>query len=119
MLLDVASAFHVNVEHHVLALLGLALHLRLQRAIEAIGVNLLVFQELVVAYLVLEFLRREEQILNPVLLGAAWGARGSADGKGEVQLGVLAHQPLHDGALSRPARGGKDYQLASHVNSCD
>ena len=109
--LDVAAPFDIDVEHHVLATLGLGLDLRLQGAVEAVLVHLFIFEELTCVDLRLELLRCEEEILHTIALRAARRTRRGTDGESEAELRMLLHQPLYDRALARPARGRKDYQF--------
>ena len=71
MALDVDTALHIDVEDNVLAGIELALDLCLQRAVEAVLVDLLVLEELVVVDAAAELLGGEEEILDAMLLAAA------------------------------------------------
>ena len=89
MALDVAPALHVNVEDDVLAALRLCFHLCFKCAIEAVLIDLLVFQKLVAFYLGPESLGCEEEILHAVALRATRLATGATDGESQSQFGVL------------------------------
>ena len=115
ILLDVATALHVDVEHHVLAARSLRLHLLLQRAVEAVLVNLLVLEKLVAADALAELLGSDEEILYAVLLCATRSTRCARDREGEVQLRAL-HQTIDDCALSAATRSGEYYKF-THVLS--
>ena len=101
MAFDVASTLYVNVEHDVLPVGSLPFNLRLQCSVEPVGIDLLVFKELAVGNLLSELLGREEEILDAVLFRSPWLSACARDGEREVQLLVLVHQPVDDGALSR------------------
>ena len=97
MLLDVDTALHVDVEHHVLTCAALAFDLLFEGAIEAVVVDFLKLQELVALNLGTELLGSKEEILNAILLLATWRTAGARDGETQFQLRVLLHQPLHNG----------------------
>ena len=75
--LDVAATLHVNVEHHILSFFELFLHLRLQCAIESIGIHLLVFQEFLVGDALSELLWSDEEVFHSVLLRSSWLSAGA------------------------------------------
>ena len=72
ILLDVATALYVNVENYVLATCSLRFHLLLQRSVEAVLINLLIFKELIAGYTLTKFFGSYEEILYTVLLCSAW-----------------------------------------------
>ena len=103
MLLDVYATLDVDIKHHVLSCLALHFHLRLQSAIESVFVNLLVLQEFVVCNLLLEFLRRKEEIFHTILLFSSWRTRCAADRESQLKFWMLLHEIVHESALAATA----------------
>ena len=108
MFLDVASALHVHVEDHVLPGLQLVVNLLLQRAVEAVLIDLFVLQELTGCNAATELFGREEEVFHTVLFGASGRTACGADAEGQLQFGMFGHEPLYNGALSAAAGGAED-----------
>ena len=106
VLLDVLSAEHIHVAHHIFALCQLVVHLTFQRTVVAVGVNLLIFQEVACCDVFAEGFGGEEEVFHAVLLRAAWRTAGGGDGEMEVE--PLLHQVVDDGAFAATAGGGED-----------
>ena len=102
-LLDVHGTIHIHVEHDILAFSQLLVHLRLQRAVEFVRIDFLVFDELVVGNLLTEFVGREEEVFHAVLLLATRGARCSRDREMEVEFfgTSVSHDAVDDGRFAR------------------
>ena len=97
----------INVEDDILSIGQLLLDLRLQGAVEAVGIDLFVFHELIGGDAATELLRREEEILHTIAFLSAWSTRGGGDGEGEAQF-FARHQMPDDGALAAATGGTKD-----------
>ena len=89
-----------------------AFHLALERPVETVLVDFLIFDEGVLGDQFAETLRVDEIILHAVLLLPARGARRGGDGK--LELGMQPEEVVHDGAFAGTGRRRKDDDFAGH-----
>ena len=115
VLLDIHATFHIDIEHHVLSCLQLAVYLRLQRPIETIGIHLFILQELIVFDTFPKLLRADEEILHAILLFTSGCPRCAGNGESEFQFRVLLHQPGDNRRFSCTTGSGEYNQFTSHI----
>ena len=106
--LDIDATLDIYVENDGFASIQLVFHLRFQRAVEAVLIDLLVFQKLLISNLSLEFLRSEEEIFHTILFCTTRGAGGATDREGQLQFRVFLHQPVDYCALSAAGRSAEN-----------
>ena len=73
ILLDVDAALDIDIEHDGMARGRETLDFGLQGAVELVGINLFIFEELVVLDATTELFGGEEIVIDAILLGAAQG----------------------------------------------
>ena len=105
MFLDVATADNVDVADYIFTLVKLIVYLAFQRAIEAVSIDLLLFQEVAGINLLTEFFGSEEEVFYTVLFRTTRGTAGGRDGEMEVQS--LLHQVIDNGAFTATAGSGE------------
>ena len=80
--LEAATTLDIDIEKDIL-LLELVFYLRFECTIEATGINLLVFHELIGGYTCTELIRGEEEVIHSMLLGPTWRTACSRNGETE------------------------------------
>ena len=82
---------------------------RLERAVEAVGIDFLELDELVVPHQEAEDVGGVEEVFHPVLLLAA--RRPGSGRNGELDSRMAAQDVVYDGAFARPGGRGEDQYL--------
>ena len=114
-LLEAHTAVDIHIEDHVLPFGQLVVNLRLEGAIEAVGIDLLVLDEVVGGDVLAELLGCHEKVLHTVALLTARRTRGGGDREEEVQL-LAGHEAADDSALAAAAGGTEDNDF-THTTS--
>ena len=90
----------------------LALYLCFQGAVKAVGVYLLILEELTRSDALAKLLGGEEEIFHSMLLGTARSTTCCRDREGKAQ--ALLHQVVDDCRLARSRGGRENDEFASH-----
>ena len=104
--LEVHPALDVHVEDDDVPAGPDAVHFRLERAVEAVGIDFLELDELVVPHQEAEDVGGVEEVFHAVLLFAA--RRPGSGRDGELDALVAAQDMVHDGAFARSGGRGEN-----------
>ncbi len=111
-LLELQPAFDVHVEHHYFILPPQSVHLRTQRAVEAVLVNFLPFDELARVDAAFEFVYADEVVVHAIGLGLPLGSRRGRDGEGQARIGI--EQVADDGRLAAARGSAEEQEFSLH-----